>query len=308
MQPEYPLYIVSKGRYRPERRLTGRAFERMGLRYNIVVEDQEVEDYRAACDSRYATVLTLDPEYQRRYDTCDGLGNNQSKGSGPARNFVWDHAAAQGHAYQWTIDDNIMKFWRFHENLKTPAGTGAIFRAMEEFAARYTNVAMSGPQYFAFVSRKTGTIPPFVPNTRIYSCNLIRTDVPFRWRGRYNEDTILSLDILKAGWCTLLFNAFLQRKPPTMSIKGGNTDTIYVNGTLAKSQMIARVHPDVARVVWKFGRWHHHVDYSRFKHNRLIRRPDVVVPEGVNEYGMKLVTVGKAAEAVTPGLGVGHRQ
>ena len=45
------------------------------------------------------------------------------------------------------------------------------------------------------------------PHSRIYSCNLIRTDIPYRWRGRYNEDTILSLDILRGGHCTLLFNA-----------------------------------------------------------------------------------------------------
>jgi hypothetical protein len=131
----------------------------------------------------------------------------------------------------------------------------------------------------------------FVANTRIYSCNLIRTTLPHRWRARYNEDTDLSLRLLKDGFCTILFNAFLQYKMPTLTMKGGNTDSIYVGGTLAKSQMIARLHPDVARVVWKFRRVHHHVDYSPFRTNKLIRRPDLVVPEGVDEYGMKLIQV-----------------
>ena len=201
------------------------------------------------------------------------------------------------------IDDNIKWFYRLNRNLKVPVGDGAIFRAMEEFAGRYTNVAMAGPNYFMFASRKTA-MAPFTLNTRIYSCNLIRNDVPFRWRGRYNEDTILSLDMLKAGWCTILFNAFLQEKMETQKLPGGNTDEFYLaegtkrdgakysdTGTIAKSRMLCEVHPDVSKMAFKFKRWHHHVDYSPFKRVRLIRRPDLVVPEGVNDFGMKLKVI-----------------
>jgi hypothetical protein len=35
---------------------------------------------------------------------------------------------------------------------------------------------------------------------------------------------------LKDGWRTILVNAFLARKPNTMTMKGGNTDTIYATG------------------------------------------------------------------------------
>ncbi len=147
---------------------------------------------------------------------------------------------------------------------------------------------MAGPAYRYGVNTYGG-YPPFLTNTRVYSCNLIRNDVPFRWRGRYNEDTILSLEMLKAGWCTVLFYAFLQDKITTQAIKGGNTDVLYASGTLEKSKMLVREHPDVARLVWKFGRHHHHVDYRPFKKNRLVRKPGIVIPEGVNNYGMKLV-------------------
>ena len=50
------------------------------------------------------------------------------------------------------------------------------------------------------------------------------------------------------------------------------------------------MHPDVASLVWKYGRWHHFVDYTPFKINKLKLKPDVVLPDGNNEYGMKLVT------------------
>jgi hypothetical protein len=48
-------------------------------------------------------------------------------------------------------------------------------------------------------------------------------------------------------------------------------------------------HPDVVKVTRKYDRWQHQVDYRPFKHNRLIRKPGLVIPEGNNEYGMKLV-------------------
>jgi hypothetical protein len=126
-------------------------------------------------------------------------------------------------------------------------------------------------------------------NTRIYSCNLIRNDVPFRWRGRYNEDTDISLRMLKAGWCTIQFNAFLQGKVATQTVKGGNTAEFYAReGTLAKSLMQVQLHPDVSRLVKKYGRWHHYVDYAPFKKNRLIRAKGVSAAAGVNDYGMSL--------------------
>jgi hypothetical protein len=189
------------------------------------------------------------------------------------------------------MDDNIRVFARLNDNAKVYVSDGTIFRCMEDFVGRYSNVAMAGPNYWMFAKRKQ-TLPPFILNTRIYSCNLIRNDLPFRWRGRYNEDTDLSLRMLKAGWCTVQFNAFLQYKSPTQSVRGGNMADFYaVEGTLPKSQMLVDMHPDVARLTWKFKRAHHEVDYKPFRRNRLIRRPNVAIAEGVNNYGMALVKV-----------------
>jgi hypothetical protein len=76
-------------------------------------------------------------------------------------------------------------------------------------------------------------------------------------------------------------------------MKGGNTDTIYNTGDKRRefAESLAEQHPDVASVVWKFNRWHHQVDYSPFKKNKLVRRKDIVVTSRVNEYGMKLIKV-----------------
>lgn len=284
MNPKHPLYIVSKGR--ADSRLTAKALEAAAIPYRIIVEPQEVAAYCAVIDP--AKVLPLDMSYKDKYETCDNLGDSKGKGPGAARNFAWDHAVASGASWHWVMDDNIQCFMRLNLNLKTPAPDGAIFRCMEDFCERYDNVAMAGPNYKMFAARKSKQ-PPFVTNTRIYSCNLIRNDAPYRWRGRYNEDTDLSLRMLKDGWCTVQFNAFLQEKLQTQTIKGGNTAEFYAaEGTEPKSDMQVALHPDVSRKVWKFGRWHHHVDYSDFKRNLLRRKPGVVVKPGIDNYGMVL--------------------
>lgn len=285
MNPKHPIYIPSKGR--ADTRLTSKALENMGVPYYIVIEEQEYDAYSAVIDKE--KILILDRKYQDEYDTCDDLGYTKSKGPGPARNFIWDHAISIGAEYHWTMDDNIDVFIRLNNNLKVPVSDGTILRCMEDFTERYENVLMSGPNYDYFVPRKAKQ-PPFVSNTRIYSCNLIRNDAPYRWRGRYNEDTDLSLRMLKDGWCTIQFNAFLQGKTPTQVLKGGNTDVFYsVEGTLPKSQMQVQLHPDVSRLAFRFGRWHHYVDYRPFKHNKLRLRKDIKIEDRIDEYGMELI-------------------
>lgn len=281
MNPKFPIYIVSKGR--ADSRLTSRTLEEMRVPYHIVVEEEEYDAYADVIDP--AKILVLDKVFQREYNTFDKLGDSKSKGPGPARNFAWWHSVTTGAAWHWVMDDNIRYFFRLNENMKIPVSDGTVLRCMEDFTLRYRNVAMSGPNYFMFASRKA-RMPPYVTNTRIYSCNLIRNDLHYRWRGRYNEDTDLSLRILKAGMCTIQFNAFLQGKMPTQVIKGGNTEAFYdKEGTLAKSRMLVAMHPDVATLVWKFNRWHHHVDYKPFKGNRLAKRKEV---EEV-DYRMRLI-------------------
>ena len=285
MNPNYPVYIVSKGRWKT--RLTSKALERIGVPYRIVVEASEREAYEQAVGSD--KVLVLPEEYKQGYDVCDEEGEGKGKGPGPARNFCWAHSIYLGASRHWVMDDNIASFNRLNRNLMVKVTTGAIFRAAEDFFDRYENIALAGFNYDFFAKAKE-PLPAYVLNTRIYSCLLINNDLTFRWRGRYNEDTDLSLRVLKAGLCTVQFNAFLQEKATTQTMEGGNTAEFYAKeGTLPKSQMLERLHPEVAEVVWRFNRWHHHVDYTPFKRTKLKRKAGVVIPEGPNNYGMKLV-------------------
>ena len=289
MPNRYPVYIVSKGRW--SNPLTHKALTTMGVAHSIIVEAHEAEQYRQHTS---APLLILPQAYLEEYDTCDALGSSKGKGPGAARNYALDHAIALGAARHWVMDDNIDAFHYLNRNEKYEVECDATIRAMEDFVDRYDNIVLAGPNYYSFC-KKTDAVPAFVKNTRIYSCLLIDNRAGFRWRGRYNEDTDLSLRVLKAGLCTVQFNAFLAGKVTTQRMGGGNTAEFYnTEGTLPKSQMLADLHPDVARVVWRFNRWHHHVDYRPFK-KLMLHRNDVAIPADAQAYHMVPVPVQRAA-------------
>lgn len=271
MNPKYPVYIVSKGRH--ESRKTVKALEKRSVPYRIVIELQEHDEYAAVIDPKKILVLPF---------------SNLDQGSIPARNWIWEHSIKEGHARHWILDDNIRAFYYQNQNVRYHTTSGTTFRIIEDFSDRYENLALCGMQYCFFVPAREKS-PSLLINTRIYSCILINNDIPYRWRGRYNEDTDLSLRALKDGWCTVLFCAFPCHKEQTLSMKGGNTDELYQgDGRLEMARSLQRQHPDCVKITRKWGRWQHQVDYRPFKGNKLIRKPGIVIPEGVNNYGMVL--------------------
>ena len=303
--PRYPIYIISKGR--AFSRLTSKTLEAMHVPYYMVIEPAEYESYAAVIDPE--KILTLPYDSDPKNPT----------GPGRARNWCRDHSWSNGFNRHFVLDDNISGFYRLHQNKRYRVADGAIFCAAEDFVDRYENIWVAGFQYRFFCAQKS-KYPPFVTNTRIYSCLLIdnrwifeMNKQEFLWRERYNEDTILSLDVLENGFCTVQFNAFLQGKVATQTLKGGNTEVFYdaegdsglkasrVNnynpgGTVRKTLNLVELYPEVAKAVIKFGRVHHEVDYSKYKGNALVLRKDFEGFEGTNDYGMKLVKM-TAAEA-----------
>ena len=275
MQPKYPIYIPSKGRW--ESRYTVRALQRINVPFKVVVEPQEFDKYAAVIDAKHLLVLP-----------------HTDKGLVATRNWIWDHAAEHGHEKYWTIDDNMQTFYRRNRNRHVPVADGTMFCVAEDFTARYENVPIAGFQYEMFVVAKHNVAKPFTLNTRVYSNMLIETEAksasgkPYRCEGEYNDNTDLCLRVLKDGNCTILFNVFLVKKIMSMECKGGLTEKYAAEGRLKPSQELQAKHPDVTRIVKRWGRWHHFVDYRPFKNNKLIRKSAASHAAKTNDYGMKL--------------------
>lgn len=287
--PRFPVYIISKGRWK--RRPTANCFESIGVPYKIVVEEQEFDNYAKYIDKK--NILILPKKYLDEYDTFWPRAEDNKCGPGAARNFCWDNSIENGYDWHWVFDDNIEAIERFNNNMKIECKTSTPFYICEEFVLRYQNVVQAGMGYSIFCPA-TDFRPPVRFNTRIYSNQLIKNDIPYRWRGRYNEDTDLSLRILKDGLCTVEFNAFLISKRATQTMKGGNTDEFYEKeGTYNKSKMLVDMHPDVTRLVERWNRCHHYVDYKPFKGNQLKRKEGFIVNKEQNEFGMRLIKKGE---------------
>lgn len=287
-RPRYPIYIISKGRW--HKQLTARALDAMGVDYSVVVEPHEKSLYQQAINPKKILVLPF---------------KNLGQGSIPARNWVWEHSKKTGNKRHWILDDNMPVFWRRNRNEKLKCRSGNIFRAVEDWVDRYTNIGLAGLNYQQFVIDQL-QIAPITLNTRIYSCILVNNSMTHRWRGKYNEDTDLSLRVLKDGMCTALFNAFLVTKMPTMTMDGGNTHEVYHQGKKRKefAESLQKQHPDVVQVTRRFQRWHHLVNYRPFKSNRLKPSAIKLTTKRVNPYGMILISKCQQGpdDAVKPSL------
>jgi len=273
MNPKYPIYVISKGR--ADRCQTVQQLKLLNIPFKLVIEPQEYKLYSKIATDDEILCLPF---------------SNLGLGSIPARNWVWEHSLNNGDKRHWILDDNISAFSRLNRNVIAKVTDGTIFKCCEDFTDRYENVALSGMNYEMFIIDNE-KYPAYYLNTRIYSCILIQNNLPFRWRGKYNEDTDLSLRVLKNGYCTILFNAFMCRKMTTMKMKGGNTDELYAeNGRTKMAMSLQEQHPDVVKIVWKHNRWHHQVNYKRFKNN-LIRKDNLNIIDGIDNYGMSLTEI-----------------
>jgi len=187
--------------------------------------------------------------------------------------------------------------YRWYRGKRIWCDSGAALHITEEFIDRYTNVAIGGLNYsfFGRNPRQGHKVPPFRLNCHVYSCMLILNELPHEWRGRYNEDTDLCLQVLADGWCTIQMQIFLIDKLQTMTMKGGNTDQLYDgDGRLYMARSLERKWPGVVKTTRKFKRPQHHIK-ANWQHfdNKLIKRNDVDFDnlKLIDEYGLNLQQV-----------------
>jgi len=295
ISPKYPIYVITKGRW--EKTLTIDTLESMNVDFRICVEPSEYDNYSANPNIDSNKLIKLPENFSER-----------KQGGIPVRNFVWQHSIDRGFDKHWIIDDNIKGFFRWNQNVQKEVKDGVFFRIMEDFSDRYENVGLTSCQYASFVPSIDRGRSAYIRNTRTYSCILINTkllDVRLeeRWRGRYNEDTDLTLRVLSTGdLCTINFNSLLSGKQTTGSMKGGNTDTIYELGKEEKDDKWSGLQKkfDELKQNWgdivtftnnrhKDGRPHHHIAYTKLFTQPLKLKEGIDIKPGVNNYNMTLV-------------------
>ena len=270
----YPVYVISKGRH--DCALTAQFLLRDRTPFQLVVEPQEAAAYSRIYGAGIVRVLPF---------------SNLGQGSIPARNWVWEDAKAAGHERHWILDDNIRSIMRRYQGKRIHCDSDAALSTVEDFIDRYENIAIGGLNYhmFAPTGKTVQSTPPILTNVHVYSCLLIRNDLPYRWRGRYNEDTDLCLQVLSGGWCTLQTNAFLIEKVATMTMKGGNTTELYRgDGRLKMARALERMWPGIVETRRRFGRAQHHIKNNWRNFTTPLKLKSDVQPVDSERYRMEL--------------------
>jgi len=266
--PQYPIYIPTYQRH--ETCYTARTLTDLGINdYYLVIrnEPDEINNYGEAIDKFKLTgkLLIMTDEF---YQDQKEQGNDFSI---IPRNYAYQHAIDKGYSAHWCIDDNIKGFFRRNNgSILAFENTGFPLYFVEEYIKKYHNVYQAGIQY-RHLGFSMGHRNPIIYNSRVYSCILNKHIDGFRWRGKYNEDTDLSLRLLKAGYSTMTFQNILCGKQSTSSVKGGNTDAFHKSetGYMDKAKSLKEQHPEITEIVVKYNRPHHQVNYKGFKNNEL---------------------------------------
>ena len=269
---EYPIFIISKGRfyrnkkYQPPK--TAQYLESINVDYKIVVEPQEVDEYAKSISKN--KIITLPNEYL-----------NKNQGSIPVRNFVHHYNIDKDNIAYWILDDNINDYYWVDNNERYKVRDAFAFKFVEDLMNNYDNVYLAGHQYKMFCP-PTDYRNVIQQNGRVFSSILIRTDIPSLkeeadiWRGRYNEDVDLSLRLLKQGLPTILSIVLTADKERTGG-SGGNEE-IYIEDNnhsgVAKTNALLEHHADCIEVVERYGRTHHKIKTEMFENNKYIRASD----------------------------------
>lgn len=287
VQPKYPIYVITKGRW--EKTYTIDTLEDMGVDFYICVEPKEYEDYCKNERVDKNKILILPENFSER-----------GQGAVPVRNWVWEHSVQMGHPKHWQLDDNIRNFYRWNNNQQKKIKNGVFFQIMEDFSDRYTNIGLTSCQYKSFIPGIDTGRKQFIVNTRAYSCILINSELlddrlDERWRGRYNDDTDLSLRVLSTGdLCTVDFHTLLSGKQTSGSMKGG-MQTIYENhshsGYQKKFDSLKEQWGDIVKLTTnrhKDKRPHHIIEYTNLFKQPLILKDGIDTTPVINEYNMTL--------------------
>lgn len=288
MKTKYPVYVISKGR--AECCHTADFMIRDGLDFKLVIEPQEKEAYLKKYPEELLAILPF---------------SNLGKGSIPARNWVWQNSIDRGFERHWIFDDNIMKIYRRYKGYRLPCNSIQAIQACETFTDRYENIGISGMNYSMFVPDRHKRAPFFL-NNHVYSCLCIDNKMKYRWRGRYNEDTDLCLQVLSGGLCTVLFNVFVIDKIATLTMKGGNATELYKgDGRLKMARSLEQAWPYVARTDRRFRRPQHKIrdEWKKFD-TPLIKKKDVAKMnfDKVDNFGLKLKAVKEVRSTFLKGL------
>ena len=146
------------------------------------------------------------------------------------RNYILNYFYEKGETRIWMLDDNIKKYQRYNKGQKINNFDKNIFTSIEKHIEQLDNVGICSHNVGSTV-KADGQRPVIIENSKHYSSMLLLTQPEFRFKWKYNEDIGISIEYILSGKLNLCFNHMLFIKNTSGKDKGGNTNTIYQDGS-----------------------------------------------------------------------------
>lgn len=194
------IYIITHGRCKPEQRPTCDFLEKSGLKYYLVMNEKQVDDYVKCGVDRNKIIVSTDKfeeEYFKKNKTIDV----DFHGAICNREMCNIHARNEGKKYAMQLDDNIMQF--SIAKIATTNKTKQIYcsQFMKDCIEQMknimesTNIGFLGMTLFATpITEKN-----MLRTGYAYSSFIENVNANIHWRGPFDDDVLHNLDFNTSG-------------------------------------------------------------------------------------------------------------
>lgn len=259
------IYIISKGR--PQCR-TAKTLTDMNYPGEWFIVCGNNDDKLPEYQERWGKdrILVFDwYEEVKRSNLLDNFGvEKMGSGAVPVRNATRRIAEQRGELRHWQFDDDYMYFRHINGELKKneTVRSGAFFEHELNRIATFAHEAGLANAGFCLGME---SFPEMVKtfSKRVFNAHNMPTDEKLfqTWRGRMNDDLINALDVYHSGKIEMSFKFMTLMLAPTQSEKGGNSEIYESEGTVRKTAYAVLVDPKNTKLVIRFGRFHHKVNW-----------------------------------------------
>lgn len=262
------IYIVSKGRPRCRTAETLISLNYPGAWFIVCgANDDTLPQYQARWGER---VLAFDWKSEAEStNLMDNFGLEKESGVAPARNAAAKISFNRGENRFWLLDDDYTGFSIFNPSdgkNETIRSGNRLFDLLYKIAkfgydANMKNVGFSieGPE--------SHPLAAYDVSFRVFNAHNLPSSpelfLPFA--GRVNEDIVNAVDVWRKGGYEISVKFLHLRMGATQASAGGLTPLYKADGTARKTAYGILAAPSAARLVYRFGRYHHSVAWAKLR-------------------------------------------
>lgn len=259
------IYIISKGRPQCVTAQTLTRIKYPGKWYIVVGNnDLELESYKKRWGDR---IIVFDWYKEvKNTDLMDNFGyDKKASGASPVRNAARKISKENGELRHWQFDDDYLDFSRYNPYLnknETIKDGRILFSSMYRIAD-FANDAKLNNIGFALATIEGNPQRRHKWGPRVYNAHNLPSDDDLfvEWKGRMNDDTINAVNVWRTGGVEMMVKFLQLRMEPTQKSEGGLTDLYKEDGTVRKTAYLLLACPAFSKLVIRFGRFHHNVNW-----------------------------------------------